>query len=73
MERVMLPSQLNPSSMAFLLLPDKSGQHMMQPVGRPVSMKPQIGLHDTDTSSMPFLQQPILWPYVKVGTYGRGQ
>jgi hypothetical protein len=56
----MLPSQLNPSSMAFLLLPDKSGQHMMQPVGRPVSMKPQIGLHDTDTSSMPFLQQPIL-------------
>jgi hypothetical protein len=60
-------------SVAFLLLPGKSGQHMTQPVGRPTSMKPQIGLHDADASSMPFLQQPISWPSVKVARHARGQ
>jgi hypothetical protein len=46
---------------------------MTQPVGCPASLKPQIGLHDTDASSMPFLQQLISWPSVKVATHVRGQ
>jgi hypothetical protein len=59
--------------MAFLLLPDKSGQHMTQLVGHPTNMKPQHGLHDADASSMPFLQQPSSWQSMKVATHARGQ
>jgi hypothetical protein len=50
---------LKSSNVAFLLLLGKFGQHMMQPLGCPASMKPQIGLHDATASSMSFQPNPV--------------